>query len=642
MKTLQLLFAALFLGFLAIRTSATTYYVDVNSTNSTRPYLSWSTASTDIQSAVNQTTNGDLVLVNPGVYQTGGETVNGYNLTNRVAITQSVTVQSVNGSAVTLIQGYQVPGTTNGTSAVRCVYMTTNAALIGFTLANGATRASGNLNDERGGGIWCASTNGIIISNCIITANSAFNEGGGVYQGVLNNCTIANNSSGSGGGAAFSSIFNSMVMSNSANGFEITGYGGGTYSCTVASSTFEGNSSSYLGGGANGGTLSNCTIIDNSAPYGGGVCSCNLTNCLLAWNTASIAGGGANSGTLINCVVATNSTTVYSSSIYYGGGGAYNCFVQDCTIIGNNSASSGGGLLEDNSCNCTVEGNSAAVNGGGCFGGYSTNCLIIYNFASGSAGAFSGTRINCTIVSNTCPAAGNAGADVGTLQNCIVRYNYATNNPGTEANYYAYSYSFVNSCCTVPLPSGAGHFSNNITNDPSFVNLANGDFHLQSNSPCINSGNNAYFFDTTDLDGNPRIVGGTVDIGAYEYQTPVSMVSYEWLEQYGLSIANDVDTSSPNGTAFDVYQDWIAGLNPTNPASVLVLLPPVQTNKASGITVTWQSVSGINYNLQRADQSLQSPFVTIQTNITGQTGTTSYLDTSATNNVPYFYRVGVP
>ena len=74
-----------------------------------------------------------------------------------------------------------------------------------------------------------------------------------------------------------------------------------------------------------------------------------------------------------------------------------------------------------------------------------------------------------------------------------------------------------------------------------FLDSANGNFHLQSNSPCINSGNNGFVTSATDLDGNPRIVGGTVDIGAYEYQTPVSKISYAWLQQYGLPITTNID-----------------------------------------------------------------------------------------------------
>ena len=41
---------------------------------------------------------------------------------------------------------------------------------------------------------------------------------------------------------------------------------------------------------------------------------------------------------------------------------------------------------------------------------------------------------------------------------------------------------------------------------------------VQPNSPCVNAGNNAYAIGSSDLDGKPRIAGGTVDVGAYEYQ----------------------------------------------------------------------------------------------------------------------------
>ena len=53
-----------------------------------------------------------------------------------------------------------------------------------------------------------------------------------------------------------------------------------------------------------------------------------------------------------------------------------------------------------------------------------------------------------------------------------------------------------------------------MTNAPLF--FATNNFHQLGISPCVNSGNNSYAAGTTDLDGNPRIAVGTVDIGAYE------------------------------------------------------------------------------------------------------------------------------
>ena len=144
-----LLLVAIFPGILAFTAMATTYYVDVNSANPTPPYTSWATASTDIQSAIDVSTNGDLVLVNPGVYATGGEAVNGYELTNRVVIDQSVTVESVNGPAATMIEGNQ---DSNPNNDVRCISLVAGANLIGFTLTNGATMQSVQTNYDDNGG----------------------------------------------------------------------------------------------------------------------------------------------------------------------------------------------------------------------------------------------------------------------------------------------------------------------------------------------------------------------------------------------------------------------------------------------------------------------------------------------------------
>jgi hypothetical protein len=133
-------------------------------------------------------------------------------------------------------------------------------------------------------------------------------------------------------------------------------------------------------------------------------------------------------------------------------------------------------------------------------------------------------------------------------------------------------------------------------------------------------------------------VSGTVDIGAYEYQGTGSRISYAWLHQYGLPTDGSADFIDSDGDGMNNWQEWICGTGPTNPQSVLRMvsarLGPTNVN------VTWQSIAGVNYFLQRSGD-LRSPFTFLATNIIGQASTTSYTDTSTTRGGPLFYRVGV-
>jgi hypothetical protein len=112
------------------------------------------------------------------------------------------------------------------------------------------------------------------------------------------------------------------------------------------------------------------------------------------------------------------------------------------------------------------------------------------------------------------------------------------------------------------------------------------------------------------------------------------------LQQYGLLTDGSADFVDTDGDGMNNWQEWIAGTNPTNAASVLKLESP--SNSVTGVTVMWQSVDTRTYYLQSSTNlSAQPAFTSIQSNLVGQAGSTSYTDTTATNGGPYFYRVGV-
>ncbi|MGA2247658.1 MAG: thrombospondin type 3 repeat-containing protein [Verrucomicrobiota bacterium] len=517
MKTMELLPLLGVAILLAIRAGATTFYVNVANPSPAAPFTNWSTAATDIQTAIDTATDGDLILVTNGIYNTGGRVVYG-SLTNRVVIGKAVTVQSVSGPTTTVIQGN--PGI--GSKPVRCVYLTNYAVISGFTLSNGATLNTGDsYQEDSGGGLLCCSNS--IATNCILTHNSAYFFGGGAF----------------GLGSSYETTCGTLT------------------SCSVLQ-----NVSSNYGGGVSGVTLTSCLLSNNVASMGGGAHQAVLTNCIITQNASTNMGGGTYWSSLYGCLVTSNYSNAYGG-VYMSGSGPYG--VMNCTIIGNNAAGGAGGLQ----------------------------------------------------------------AGFSSVFNCIIYYN--TVSTGTASNYSAGS-TFQN-CCTLPKPSGTFYII--ITNAPSFVDCANGDYHLQSNSPCINSGRNPASIQT-DLDGNPRTIDGFVDIGAYEYQAASSILPFYFAQQYGLSVDGTIDS---DGDGMDNFQEAEAGTNPTNAASVLRMTSI--SNSISGATVTWQCVNSRNYSLQcSTNLAAQPAFSTIATTLSSPFRTTlSFKDTNAVGPGPFFYRV---
>ena len=67
--------------------------------------------------------------------------------------------------------------------------------------------------------------------------------------------------------------------------------------------------------------------------------------------------------------------------------------------------------------------------------------------------------------------------------------------------------------------------ADNFTNAPLIVDPTGGDFHLQSNSPCINAGLNSASLTGVDMDGNGKL-------GGNEVQYTVNVVVVKLVELY--------------------------------------------------------------------------------------------------------------
>ena len=365
--------------------TSTNYYVSTSGAN-WYPYNTWERAARSIQDAVDVASDGDSVFVSNGVYATGGALTPGHTLTNRVCVSNAITLCSVNGPDVTTIVG-EGP---LGASAVRCLYMTNNAVVSGFTLSNGCTHTSDNFYFNQSGAAAFLDRGGI-LSNCIAVAGESDGYAGGVfcwYGGTVVNCAIKDSKGSSGGGATL--WYGGMVRDCTISGNEARGSGGGVL-CTF------------------GGTVRNCAISENDV-------------------TGSTGGGGG---------------------VYLDHGGS----VENCTVNGNDAAGSkgGGGVYCDN-------------------GGTNRNCVIYANTAT------------------------------------VIGANWATMN-----SVHSFEY-----CCTTPLPTN--NATGCISDDPEFVRAATGDFRLLGTSHCIDVGTNEGWMATgIDLEGKPRIVSGTVDMGALEW-----------------------------------------------------------------------------------------------------------------------------
>ena len=234
----------------------------------------------------------------------------------------------------------------------------------------------------------------------------------------------------------------------------------------------------------------------------------------------------------------------------------YDTVIIDGFTIQNGNATQGGGLLLSNKTmvrNCKICRNNATIRGGGFYsiGEEQTfwNCLISNNTSrtgGGCALGYGNHLYNCTIVKNE--AEGNYGGvdnsqspESNTIQNCIIWGNVSA-GPDAQigpSDYYSY-------CAVQDDTSETGNnFVADAANDGElphwyirFVNAnvtpgtagQGGDWRLQPNSLCINRGKLNTGKPPTDLAGNPRLMHGDLDLGAYESNVATQVIDTYYCE----------------------------------------------------------------------------------------------------------------
>lgn len=249
------------------------------------PYDSWVNAATTIQAAIDVAGAGAEILVSNGVYSTGAAGPFEGALT-RVAATNPVTLRSVNGPEVTIIQGFpESPG-------IRGVYVCSGAVVRGFTVTQGYAEGCD------GGGAWCDPHG--VLSNCWVLGNLADGCGGGVYGGFMTHGLIQSNTAyGGGGGSCGGTLLSCDVLGN--QGAD----GGGMRDGSAVNSVLSGNVSAGDGGGAHGSVLTHCTVVDNfSLDWGGGVYGGQNLNSVIYGNSGGASYSNWTFSSFTNCCAA--------------------------------------------------------------------------------------------------------------------------------------------------------------------------------------------------------------------------------------------------------------------------------------------------------------------------------------------------
>jgi parallel beta-helix repeat protein len=380
--------------------------------------------------------------------------------------------------------------TDNSYNVVVSIGNTGTTVLDGFTITKGNAN-NGSTQYSTGGGIYNSGTT-VTYANCIITANAAIGNGGGIYITGSGTVTFTN--------CTFSSNSTTVAASISSGGGGLCAYGG---TATLTGCTFSSNTSSSEGGGALSSTsgvlvLASCTFTGNVASGSGGGIACYsaasyLTGCTLTSNisnSTSTGGGGAYTSTgtgmqLTSCAFNSNTARSYGGGFYDNGGDALG--ITKCSFS-SNVANYGGGLCTNNGTspvitNCIFTSNMSYEAGGG-----------MYNNNAGTGTIQVDTFFNNTATDTsyaTTPVAGGGVCNVNSsniaLAHCFLQGNVAANGDG----------------------GGLYDFNTSTQNDTSDIFMAN-KANNGNGGGLVDSSGNTKFFKCVFADNQCSKMGGGV------------------------------------------------------------------------------------------------------------------------------------
>lgn len=406
----------------------------------------------------------------------------------------------------------------------------------GLTITHGATGAQNTCNDDDSGGaiaLFYGDTD-VVIDSVVLTENYAYNDGGAIvcYLGdgalTITNSTIDHNEAQESGGGLYADCNGALTITNSTFAYNDAGsIGGGLYAL-----------------GAGNTTISGSTIDHNNADAGSGGVDASIggqltiANSTLSANTGGGYGGGglaaaADATTILQSTIAGNrSEAITGAPVDLAGGvsiGSGDLVVTQSTISGNTSTGSNGGLYLNKKGAGNLGAAAAKAGEAGEEGPEKAAKRAAKQAAREDVGAQDTDRVDLvgTIISGNTADAPAGTTDIG-----------ADGDNGPVIVHSDHSLFGIVDAIDVSLVD-AGGTQTGVTN-PGLGTLANNGgptqtMALLAGSPALNTGPSAGTVGATTAavnalavpavgpydqrgKGFPRISGGLIDIGAYEFQ----------------------------------------------------------------------------------------------------------------------------